>query len=98
MRISVIGTGHLGAVHAACVAELGHDVLGVTNDAEKIAALVKVAASPFFATKVSFINAVSDVCERLLHGRNLLPLGRWRAAGWTVQSMGASSAAVSAEA
>ena len=39
MRISVIGAGHLGAVHAACMAELGHDVLGVDNDAEKIAAL-----------------------------------------------------------
>ena len=25
---------------------------------------------------------------RLLDGRNVLPLGRWRAAGWTVRSMG----------
>jgi UDP-glucose/GDP-mannose dehydrogenase family, NAD binding domain len=37
MRISVIGTGHLGAVHAACMAELGHNVLGVDNDSGKIA-------------------------------------------------------------
>ncbi|HSE08857.1 MAG TPA: UDP binding domain-containing protein [Nocardioidaceae bacterium] len=28
MRISVIGTGYLGATHAACLAELGVDVLG----------------------------------------------------------------------
>ena len=27
MPISVIGTGYLGAVHAACMAELGHEVL-----------------------------------------------------------------------
>ena len=28
LPISVIGTGYLGAVHAACMAELGHDVVG----------------------------------------------------------------------
>ncbi|MFJ1999854.1 UDP-glucose dehydrogenase family protein [Streptomyces chartreusis] len=39
MRLTVIGTGYLGAVHAACMAELGHEVLGVDIDAEKIAAL-----------------------------------------------------------
>lgn len=39
MRISVIGTGYLGAVHAACLAEIGHDVLGVDRDFRKIEAL-----------------------------------------------------------
>ena len=47
MRISVIGTGYLGAVHAACMAELGHEVLGVDNDARKIAALAEGRA-PFY--------------------------------------------------
>ena len=47
MRISVIGTGYLGAVHAACMAELGHDVLGVDNDERKIAALAEGEA-PFY--------------------------------------------------
>jgi UDPglucose 6-dehydrogenase len=47
MRISVIGTGYLGAVHAGCMAELGHDVLGVDNDAEKITALAEGRA-PFY--------------------------------------------------
>ncbi|TQN30371.1 UDPglucose 6-dehydrogenase [Haloactinospora alba] len=35
-RISVIGTGYLGATHAACMAELGFDVLGVDVDREKV--------------------------------------------------------------
>ncbi|NKX51885.1 UDP-glucose/GDP-mannose dehydrogenase family protein, partial [Arthrobacter deserti] len=35
MRITVIGTGYLGAVHAAGMAQLGHDVLGVDVDAAK---------------------------------------------------------------
>ena len=39
MRITVIGTGYLGAVHAACMAEIGHDVLGVDSDVAKITAL-----------------------------------------------------------
>jgi UDPglucose 6-dehydrogenase len=47
MRISVIGTGYLGAVHAACMAELGHEVLGVDTDAGKIAALSEGRA-PFY--------------------------------------------------
>ena len=32
MRITVFGTGYLGATHAACMAELGHEVLGVDVD------------------------------------------------------------------
>ena len=47
MRISVIGTGYLGAVHAACMAELGHEVLGVDSDARKIDALADGQA-PFY--------------------------------------------------
>ncbi|MDF3140757.1 MULTISPECIES: UDP-glucose/GDP-mannose dehydrogenase family protein [unclassified Streptomyces] len=39
MRLTVIGTGYLGATHAACMAELGHEVLGVDVDPEKVAAL-----------------------------------------------------------
>jgi len=47
VRISVIGTGYLGAVHAACMAELGHDVLGVDTDQRKIEALTEGHA-PFY--------------------------------------------------
>lgn len=39
-RITVIGTGYLGATHAVCMAQLGFEVLGVDVDAAKIEALV----------------------------------------------------------
>ena len=39
LEIGVVGTGYLGAVHAACLAELGHRVVGVDVDATKIASL-----------------------------------------------------------
>lgn len=39
MKISVIGCGYLGAVHAACMAELGHEVVGVDVDAQKVSLL-----------------------------------------------------------
>lgn len=40
MRVTVFGCGYLGATHAACLAELGHEVLGVDVDEQKIATLV----------------------------------------------------------
>jgi UDPglucose 6-dehydrogenase len=39
MRISVIGCGYLGAVHAACMAKLGHDVVGIDVLESQVAAL-----------------------------------------------------------
>jgi UDPglucose 6-dehydrogenase len=39
MRLTVIGCGHLGATHAACMAEIGHDVLGVDIDEDKVGLL-----------------------------------------------------------
>nr|WP_232827251.1 UDP-glucose/GDP-mannose dehydrogenase family protein [Jiangella endophytica] len=41
MRISVIGNGYLGAVHAAGMAELGYTVVGIDVDEEKVAALAR---------------------------------------------------------
>ena len=47
MRLSVIGTGYLGATHAACMAELGHDVVGIDADPAKVEALT-AGRVPFF--------------------------------------------------
>ena len=52
MKISVIGCGYLGAVHAACMAELGHEVVGIDVDEAKIASL-SAGRAPFFEPGLS---------------------------------------------
>lgn len=47
LRVSVVGTGYLGATHAAAVAEMGFEVIGVDTDARKVAALER-GEVPFF--------------------------------------------------
>lgn len=47
MRVSVFGTGYLGATHAAGMAELGHDVIGVDIDPAKVERLSR-GEVPFF--------------------------------------------------
>lgn len=47
MRISVLGTGYLGAVHAAGLARLGHQVVGYDTDPAKITAL-SAGTPPFY--------------------------------------------------
>ena len=47
MRISVIGTGYLGAVHAACLAHLGHEVCAYDTDTSKID-MLSAGTSPFY--------------------------------------------------
>ena len=46
MRIAVIGCGYLGAVHAACMTKIGHDVTGLDTDQEKAERLARGEA-PF---------------------------------------------------
>jgi UDPglucose 6-dehydrogenase len=36
MRLTVIGIGYLGLTHAVCMADLGHEVLGIDVDLDKI--------------------------------------------------------------
>lgn len=47
VRISVIGCGYLGAVHAASMSELGHEVVGIDVDVERVASLA-LGVAPFF--------------------------------------------------
>src|SRR3546814_4692558 len=47
MRVSVIGTGYLGAVQAAGMAELGFETVGIDVDEAKVA-LLSEGKAPFF--------------------------------------------------
>jgi UDPglucose 6-dehydrogenase len=47
MKLSVIGCGYLGAVHAASMVELGHEVVGIDVDPSKIA-MLSAGEAPFF--------------------------------------------------
>ena len=46
-RVSVVGCGYLGAVHAAAMAVVGHDVVGLDVDAAKVARLSEGRAPLF---------------------------------------------------
>src|SRR5262252_6047945 len=39
MRIAVVGSGYVGLVAGACFADLGHEVILVDNDRQRLAAL-----------------------------------------------------------
>lgn len=47
VRLTVIGAGHLGLTHAVCLAELGHEVLVVDTDEQRIA-MAAGGAAPFY--------------------------------------------------
>jgi len=64
MRISVIGCGYLGAVHAASMAHLGHDVVGIDVDERKIA-LLSSGEAPFFEPGLPDVLASSIASGRL---------------------------------
>jgi UDPglucose 6-dehydrogenase len=54
MRISVLGTGYLGATHAACLAACGHHVVGVDTNAERVARLADGRA-PFHEPRLDAV-------------------------------------------
>ena len=79
MRVSVIGCGYLGAVHAAAMADLGHEVIAVDVDADKVAALA-AGNPPFFepglpeilqsslsSGRLRFTTDISEVAGCALH-------------------------------
>lgn len=48
-NVIVMGLGYVGSVSSACLAELGHDVLGVDRDRYKVES-IQNAQSPFYET------------------------------------------------
>jgi len=63
-RLTVIGTGYLGATHAACMAELGFEVLGLDVDPDKVAAL-QAARVPFYEPGLDELIAKQVAAGRL---------------------------------
>lgn len=75
LRLTVIGTGYLGLTHAVCMADLGHEVMAIDVDQEKIAKAAS-GETPFFepglepllrknleAGRLSFTTSFEEVAE-----------------------------------
>ncbi|BAY74981.1 UDP-glucose/GDP-mannose dehydrogenase [Nostoc linckia NIES-25] len=80
MRVCVIGTGYVGLVTGACLAHIGHDVICVDNNEEKVK-LMKSGQSPIFepglseimqsAIQTEKIHFTSDLAAGVAHGEIL---------------------------
>ena len=79
LKLSVIGTGYLGATHAACMASLGFEVIGFDTEASKIDLLSK-GKVPFYepeleellsdqikSGRLTFTNNVADLADADVH-------------------------------
>ncbi|MFB7375826.1 UDP-glucose dehydrogenase family protein [Kitasatospora purpeofusca] len=64
MRVSVIGCGHLGIPHAAAMAELGHEVIGVDVDQAKVDRL-NAGECPIYETGLPELLAAHTASGRL---------------------------------
>ena len=63
-RLSVIGTGYLGATHAVCMVELGYEVIGMDVDEPKIEQL-RAGQVPFFEPGLPELLGKHIDCGRL---------------------------------
>ena len=64
MRISVFGIGYVGAVSCGCLAELGHEVIGVDIAADKVA-LLAAGHSPIVEAEIDSLLASALAAGRL---------------------------------
>lgn len=64
LRLSVVGTGYLGATHAACMAELGYEVIGYDVVAEKVD-LLNAGMVPFYEPGLEEVLARNVAAGRL---------------------------------
>jgi UDPglucose 6-dehydrogenase len=70
MRVSVLGTGYLGATHAACLASWGHDVVGVDPDTERVE-LLATGRAPFREPGLDVLLEEGVASGRLRFGTDL---------------------------
>ena len=79
LKLSVIGTGYLGATHAACMASLGFEVIGFDTESSKVDLLSR-GKVPFYepdleellaeqikAKRLTFTNKVEDLSDADVH-------------------------------
>ena len=66
-NVIVMGLGYVGCVSAACFAEIGHSVLGVDRDSNKVEA-VRKAQSPFFEVGLDSLIQKNVAAGRLKAG------------------------------
>jgi UDPglucose 6-dehydrogenase len=65
MRVCVIGTGYVGLVTGACLAHIGHDVICIDNNEEKVK-LMKSGQSPIFEP------GLSEIMQSAINSGNIL--------------------------
>lgn len=80
MRVCVIGTGYVGLVTGACLAHIGHHVICVDNNEEKVK-LMKAGQSPIYepglseimqkASQAGLLEFTSDLAAGVAHGEIL---------------------------
>ena len=80
MRVCVIGTGYVGLVTGACLAHIGHQVICVDNNEEKVK-LMKAGQSPIFepglseimqaASQSGLLEFTTDIGAGVAHGEVL---------------------------
>lgn len=80
MRVCVIGTGYVGLVTGACLAHIGHHVICVDNNEEKVK-LLQAGRSPIFepglveimqsASKSGLLEFTTDLGAGVAHGKVL---------------------------
>ena len=79
LKLSVIGTGYLGATHAACMASLGFEVIGFDTESSKVGLLSK-GKVPFYepdledllaeqirSKRLTFTSKVEDLSDADVH-------------------------------
>ena len=70
LKLSVIGTGYLGATHAACMASLGFEVIGVDLDPAKID-LLSQGKVPFYEPDLEDLLAAQIKSGRLKFSKDI---------------------------
>ena len=104
-RVSVIGTGYLGATHAAAMAELGFETIGIDRDEEAVDVL-SAGAAPFHepgldelldahtgSGRLSFSTVMADAVAADVH---FICVGTPQARGGDVADLGALEGVIEA--